>query len=334
MNTAEQNARTLAELNARDRRPTGVMIQVSAKCNLGCVMCGYVGKTPNVGFIEPELFQHILDDCRSYGVDRIYMETAWGEPMLHPKIFDLLEMTRGLQVVLPTNITPLNERRIDRLAALEIDTLQLSFCGYDQASYEKTYVGGRFDHVVANLRYIRQTFVQRSPATKLLVNGVALTQDRDFVDRTVAFIKSLGFQDGQIEIKLPNNFGGLFTDSPVEPTRGIHTYKDLTGQVPELCSVLVNNPGVYVDGRVTACGCLDNSSALVIGDVRTESMRQIRYGQRFEALLQAFLGGDISDMPLCSQCDVPYCETRMVTYMSPELVRPPRSLPTPSADLL
>jgi hypothetical protein len=53
MSKSEYSRRLLEAFYARDRRPTGVMIQVSAKCNLGCVMCGYVGRTPNVGFIEP-----------------------------------------------------------------------------------------------------------------------------------------------------------------------------------------------------------------------------------------------------------------------------------------
>jgi hypothetical protein len=120
-----------------------------------------------------------------------------------------------------------------------------------------------------------------------------------------------------MEIKLPNNFGGLYTGSPNEPTRGIHTFKDLRGEQLEICSVLLDNPGIYVDGRVTACGCLDNSSALIIGDIRVESLRDMRYGARFEALLQAFMAGDVSEVPLCATCDVPYCSSRMVTYVSP-----------------
>ncbi len=308
----------LDALNARDRRPTGVMIQISARCNLECVMCGYVGRTPNTGFIEEELFRRILDDCRSYGVQRIYMETAWGEPMLHPKIFELLEMARDFQITLSTNITPLTEHRIHRLAELSIDTFQLSFCGYDRESYEATYLGGDFQRVAKNLELVLKIFSERSKATKLLVNGVSLKDDQRFVDRTVSFLERLGFRNDQIEIKLPNNFGGLFTGSPVDPSRGIHTFKNLNGQQPELCSVLTDNPGIYVDGRVTACGCLDNSSALIIGDIRKESLRDMRYGPRYEALLSAFLSGDITKIPLCSNCDVPYCGSRMVTYVSPE----------------
>ncbi len=315
--TQERNRQHLNNLLTRDRRPTGVMIQVSARCNLGCVMCGYVGRTPNVGFIEPDLFRHILDDCRSYGVRRIYMETAWGEPMLHPKIFDLLEMARDLQIALSTNITPLNARRIERLAETELDTLQLSFCGYDRESYETTYVGAKFEHVIENLQEIQRVFTRRSNGTRIIVNGVSLSDDLTFVARTVAFLRSLGFRDDQMEIKLPNNFAGMYTGSPAEGTRGIHTHKNLYDQTLQLCSVLTDNPGIYVDGRVTACGCLDNSSALIIGNIRQESLRDMRYGPRYEALLNAFMRGDVSEVPLCSSCDVPYCDSRMVTYVSP-----------------
>ena len=131
------------------------------------------------------------------------------------------------------------------------------------------------------------------------------------------FLKEIGFRDDQMEIKLPNNFGGLYADSPSEPTRGLHTYKNLDGVPLDICTVLLDNPGVYVDGRVTACGCLDNSSALIIGDIRKETLREMRYGERFEAMLQAFIAGDVSRIPLCRTCDVPYCNSRMVTYVSP-----------------
>jgi MoaA/NifB/PqqE/SkfB family radical SAM enzyme len=228
-------------------------------------------------------------------------------------------MAGDFQIVLSTNITPLTTRRIERLAELQLDTLQMSFCGYDRESYEATYVGAKFDHVVDNLRRIAELFPVKSPGTTLLVNGVSLQNDPSFVDKTVAFLRSLGFGENQMEIKLPNNFGGLYTGSPKETSQGIHTYKDLRGAQLEICSVLLNNPGVYVDGRVTACGCLDNSSALIIGDIRQESLREMRYGSRFESLLEAFAREEIGDVALCKDCDVPYCSSRMINFVSPGL---------------
>jgi hypothetical protein len=144
-----------------------------------------------------------------------------------------------------------------------------------------------------------------SPDTKLTISGVSLRDDPLFLGRTAAFLRSLGYRDDQMDLKLPHNYGGLY---------GIASFKDLQGQPLEMCSVLLDNPGIYVDGRVTACGCLDNSGALIIGDIRTETLREMRYGPRYEALLDAFARGDVSDVPMCSTCDVPYCGKRMVSY--------------------
>ena len=311
---AQRNSELLRELDARDRRPTGVMIQVSAKCNLGCRMCGYVGKTPNPGFIDTALFTHILAQLRQFGVDSIWLETAWGEPMLHPGIFELLELARGFKVVLSTNITPLNQPRIERLAEFGLHYLQLSFCGFDQESYEGTYVGGKFEQVVRNLKLVHNLFRERAPATTLLISGVALADDPRFIEKTKAFVGSLGFREEEMEFKLAHNFGGQFQVATVDADTGIHTFKDIRGQKPDLCSVLMNNPGILVDGRVTACGCLDNAGAMIIGDIRTQTLRDIMHGAPYETLLQRFMGGDLRGMPLCEKCDIPYGSSRIVKY--------------------
>lgn len=309
-----RNAELLRALNERDRRPTGVMIQISAKCNLGCQMCGYVGKTPNVGFITFELFDRALEECHKEGVGSIWLETAWGEPMLHPKIFELLERARDFKVMLSTNITPLNRRRIERLAESRVHHLQLSFFGFDKSSYERTYSGAKFEHVVENMRTVCEVFPVRAPETQLLVHGVSLEKNLDGIAKTKAFVRSLGFSEHQMSFNLPNNFAGQYDGSPMDVESGIHTYKDLRGLKPDLCGVLLDNPGIYVDGRVTACGCLDNSAALLIGDIKTQSLREMRHGPQYEAMLQAFMNGDISGLPLCAKCDVPYCGTRMAAY--------------------
>ena len=167
--------------------------------------------------------------------------------------------------------------------------------------------GAKFEHVVENMRTVCELFPTRSPATQLLVNGVALENDPSLVARTTAFVRSLGFTDEQMLFNLPHNFGGQYHGSPTDLNIGVNTYKDLRGLKPDLCSVLLHSPGVYVDGRVTACGCLDNSAALIIGDIKTQGFREMRHGVRFDALLKAFVNGDLSEVPLCDKCDVPYC---------------------------
>ena len=88
---------------------------------------------------------------------------------------------------------------------------------------------------------------------------------------------------------------------------GISSFKNCTlSQELVLCSVLVESPGVYFDGQVTACGCLDGKRELIIGDIKNDSLLGIRNGTKFLNIVKDFLGGDINNISLCSKCDVPY----------------------------
>jgi hypothetical protein len=54
---------------------------------------------------------------------------------------------------------------------------------------------------------------------------------------------------------------------------------------------------------VTACGCYDANAALAIGDLMQDSLKDIRSGARFTAILDAFRSGDLSGVALCGKCD-------------------------------
>ena len=43
-----------------------------------------------------------------------------------------------------------------------------------------------------------------------------------------------------------------------------------------------------------------------IGDITKESLFAIRNGERFKRMLTAFMKRDLSGMPLCAKCDIPY----------------------------
>lgn len=86
----------------------------------------------------------------------------------------------------------------------------------------------------------------------------------------------------------------------------MHSHKKLKSHRPVLCPVLMNSPGVYADGQVTACGCLDSNGDLALGHITDATPGVLRRGEKFNQMIQAFLSGDISRLPLCNKCDVPY----------------------------
>jgi len=259
-----------------------------------------------------DLYLRVLEECRQDGINKIYFNTAWGEPMLHPEIFDMMDAASDFQVVLSTNATPLTAKRIAKLVEANLQTIQVSFAGYDKKSYESVYVGGRFERVSENIRAIKAGLTANGSNTHFLVNGVSLHDDPDFIIRTYEFLEGLGVEEDEIVMTLPSNYAGLY-DPSRQNSEGIKTLKPLRDEMPVICSVLADNPGILYDGRVTVCGCLDDAGALVIGRIGEESLMEMRRGPKFRELIDQFIAGDISNLPLCVDCDVPYGESRLQT---------------------
>jgi MoaA/NifB/PqqE/SkfB family radical SAM enzyme len=269
-----------------------VNIQVARTCNLRCTFCSHDVWAEPTGLMDYGLFEHVISSLKADDCKTVCFVAAQGEPLLHPRIMQMLAVAQdsGFETNLCTNGTPLNERRISELARLNLASIQFSFAGWDKASYERAYVGGKFERVSVNLKALIS--VLRGKRTVLSINGVL--SDPDDFERTRDYLHSLGARDNEIRLQLAHNWGGT-VKTPFRPTGS-----------PPLCPLLVSTPGIYHDGRVTACGCIDANGALEIGHIREHGLNEIRRGERYQSMLQAFADGNISGLPLCAKCEVPW----------------------------
>ncbi|MDJ0835080.1 MAG: radical SAM protein [Acidobacteriota bacterium] len=311
------NALELKEMQARDFVPREVHIQVSRRCNLQCVMCSWQTWKSNTGLMETALFEHILADAKRAGVRKVVFGNAQGEPFLHPKINDMLErsVAEGFWTMVSTNGTPLTTKRIQRLARGGIHNIQFSFAGYNKTVYEQVYAGAKWEQVTRNLQELAAELNRAEADTTLVINGCyaveleGVVDPNTFIARTRAYLSSIGVGGAgrQIVIQLPHNFGGNIETGAVGSTRVTSNFKVPTGR-PGLCRVLKNGPGIYADGRVTACGCLDPNGDLLIGDINRAGIADIRKQAPFQNILETFISGNVEDLPLCAGCDIPYYE--------------------------
>jgi len=301
---AQVRTRLLTGLEQRDNLPTEVYVQLSRRCNLRCTMCGHEVWKDNSGFMSDEVFERVLVECEAAKIRHMTILAAQGEPFLHPRAFEMMELavSRGLELTVVTNGTPFTPERIERLAGLGLACLQFSFAGWDAPSYENVYIGAKFDRAVKTLQAMDRAL--KPTRTVFMVKAVAPDNSEDYVTRTRAFLSSLGID--RINTVAPNNFGGTVKIGRFWDKAGIWSYRDLDKQRRTVCRVLMRSVGIYVDGSVTACGCYDANAALRIGDITRASLREIRNGDAFGAMLMAFGSGDVSSLPLCSQCDDPF----------------------------
>lgn len=297
----------LEEMDSESISYLGPMIQVSGVCNLKCTMCGGARELIPGKFMEESTFKTICEKLKADDIHGMIIAGAYGEPFLHPKIFDFLEYAKSLEftLVLSTHGNNFDEARIQRLVSLDLNYIQFSFCGYNEETYQRIYKGGKFEVVVKNIILMKR-YLKGHNQTQFVVNGVCDSNDQELADRTRDLLNNLGVEDHEMRIILPHNFGGTAHFDEMQRFGEIYSFKQIPKQHLSICQVLAKTPGILWDGRISACGCLDHKGQLALGNIKINSLREARKSEAFKIISDSFRKGDVSGIPLCNSCDVPY----------------------------
>jgi len=135
--------------------PEIAVIEVTNRCNLDCTICYRRAYLKEVGDMDFSLFKKI---ARAIKGAKLICCQGGGEPLLHPRIFDMLDYLREVSdpetIVMTTNATVLDREMARRLASSKLDTLHVSIDGSDRETYERIR-GFDFNQVVENVRHFK-----------------------------------------------------------------------------------------------------------------------------------------------------------------------------------
>lgn len=170
-NIARKNAFQDAHLTKAGTQPDGspvfseVEFNITGLCNRTCVFCPRVDPTifPNVNKHLPlDLYAKILKDLENIDYSGRISYSGFGEPLLHPKLLDLVQATRGalpkcwLDIV--SNGDKLSSDVITSLFDAGLTTLLISmYDGPEQIEYFNEMIseaGLSTDNVILRPRYL------------------------------------------------------------------------------------------------------------------------------------------------------------------------------------
>lgn len=168
--------------------PSFLQIEPVGQCNLRCQMCPIQFRKdgPPHGppaFMDFDLYTRLLDDLP--GLPELQLQ-GLGEPMMHPRFFDMVEaaVARGIKVSTNTNLTYLNADRARRCVTSGLGDLHASVDGASAGTFEAIRVRAHFDQVIANLEglvEVRRQLRSATPRIRMVV--VAMRQNlHEFAD--------------------------------------------------------------------------------------------------------------------------------------------------------
>lgn len=155
----------MQDSDALHARKLKVLIDITNKCNLRCVMCHFsfdkvFYRAPE--HMTPEQFGRIAEAL--FPLAHTAVLSAGSEPTVSPHFERILEIAGrhrlpALQFL--TNGLKLDGRRVDAVLNAGITQIDVSIDGATASTYERIRRGGRFDVLVSNLQRLRDEKRQR-----------------------------------------------------------------------------------------------------------------------------------------------------------------------------
>jgi MoaA/NifB/PqqE/SkfB family radical SAM enzyme len=120
--------------------------------------------------------------------------TGWGEPLLHPRIFEMIRAakTRGCLTSMTSNGTALNERNSASLLDSGLDRLAVSVDGVRPETYNAIRVGSSFERIRVNISRLSRMIGQKGSRMELAIAYTLQECNADELDLVVPWMAVVG----------------------------------------------------------------------------------------------------------------------------------------------
>ena len=237
MRRDEERAGTDGAPHASAALPGFLQLEPVGQCNLRCRMCsiqfrrdGSPGGPP--AFMAYELFVRLVEDLPA--LRELHLQ-GLGEPLMHPRFFDMVRFAsaRGVRVSTNTNGTLLGRGRADACVTSGLHELHLSIDGATAETYEAIRVRSRFARVLRGLDRIveaRRRLASATPALRIV--AVAMRRNLDELPALVELAREHGVERVFVQ-HLCHDYGEDTLPAEYRPMRDFVEAETLLGEEPE-----------------------------------------------------------------------------------------------------
>ncbi|QIL20522.1 radical SAM protein [Thermomonas sp. HDW16] len=165
--------------------PLSVQLDLTYRCNERCVHC-YLDHEDH-GEMDTAEILALLDQMAAAGV--FFLTISGGEIFMRPDLFEIVERARalGFSVKLKTNAVMVRAAKARRIAALGVDSVQVSLYSHDAATHDDiTKLPGSFKRTIEGVRFLRDAGV------KVTLANVLMTQNADDYKQVQALADEMG----------------------------------------------------------------------------------------------------------------------------------------------
>lgn len=250
--------------------------------------------------IDIDLYKKIIDEIKTFGTEFEMLEPQmWGEPLLHPEISKILELSVPLKekfkVRLSTNALLLDERRTELILKYPPTALRISLDAFYEDTYNKIRCGGDFKTATENTaKFLKSKGKGTQPIT-----SVQLIEN-NFNQKEIGKFKKKweGLADKVSVIR-------LCSMSDEKQYNIMKVNENVNWPYP--CAMTWNRMFIYSNGIVPFCG-FDVDGNIKMGDVGKQTIRRIWNSKEAFSVRDAFRRNALPPECLtCFEADINGC---------------------------
>jgi len=264
--------------------PFQLVIDSTNLCDFACKFCptGHPDMLKGVnrprGLMDFDLWCKIVDDMKQF--DRKLRRVDFGkdgEPLLHPRIVDMIQYVKQANVTdscsIATNAKRLTPSMADALVDAGLDLLKISVEAVSDAGYKE--ITGRnvnYAQLLESVRYIYSRRRQCKIYAKIIDYGLSEDQKRKFYEdfESISDYITVDYVSGWSVTSVFDLKLGYEHDH----------YLDLPHlNKKDVCPLPFFTLSINFNGTVSIC-CVDWSMSTLVGDLRSESLQDLWNGER------------------------------------------------------
>lgn len=255
-----------------------IYLEITNGCNLNCKFC--IKNSRKIEYISIDNFKLILDKLKDY-TDYLYFHIL-GEPLLHPKINELIDIaSKDFKINITTNGYLINNLKSNKIRQLNISLHSFN----DNYNIKlKDYLDNIFNKIDnLNNTYISLRLWVKNKYNKEIIN---------YINNRY----SLNINENIDNYKINNHIFINNFHEFIWPDLNNNYYNE-----DGTCYGLRDHIGILVDGTVIPC-CLDSKGIINLGNIYNNNLDNILNCDRVEYMIDNFKNNKKCE-ELCKHCN-------------------------------
>lgn len=305
VNNGTNEEKYAALCSEKESLPKYMDIELTNCCNFRCCFCptGTKAMKRMKGYMSDEVADAIAWNVREYGIPGVRF-IRWGEPTLHPKYIEIMEKIKraGALIHINTNGSLLDQKQMQKLMDIHLDSIKFSFQGADEGTYNEMREGGDYQKLLNTIRSFH-TLRGESDFPYIQISTTLTGETAEQIESFKSDVQEYCdyYNVGYTKLNHLNVDDMCISEEEKEKIRILQKEEKVNRTHLSCCPEAFDKLSVNWNGDVTLCDS-DYDNFMIVGNILDSDIKKLFNSKAAKVYRDALSKGQYGKIECCRTC--------------------------------